>query len=155
MKLVGIARESGPAYRSVNVIDASVVLKWVLPEHGDAGARSLLHDALLGQRSLIAPSLVWYEVFNALRYKSDLTADDIRERVGYLAKTPVATVAFTAATFRDVIELARARQLTVYDATYVALALDQKAPLVTVDAKLRTACSDLRLVIGLDELYLH
>ena len=86
------------------------------------------------------PSLWWFEVRNALI---------VSERRGRLTEGDTATFLHALAHLRvlvdrspeeaDVLELARHRRLTVYDAAYLELARREGAPLATLDATLATA----------------
>ena len=51
------------------LIDASVAVKWYLPEPGERAALRVLTEALDGSRELIAPDWIVAELANALRKK--------------------------------------------------------------------------------------
>jgi predicted nucleic acid-binding protein len=63
----------------VYVVDASVVLKWFLPEKDSGLADSLLEDFLNGDAELIAPDLILLEAANALWKRVEL-ARNFRQR---------------------------------------------------------------------------
>ena len=119
------------------VVDASVALKWFLPEIHDAHARRLLG----GGHTLIVPDLLFPEVGNILwkRVRSgdidEGEADTILQTLGGLPLVvypswPLVTVALT-------IGCQAGR--TVYDSLYLALAIQEKAPMVTADEKFYNA----------------
>ena len=114
------------------VIDASVALKWVLAEPGQAAA-----DALLDE-DLVAPSLWLVEAANALwrrAHRGELSADEAQERLSELFNAPV-----TAVPIEDdlAVAAALAHRLDhpVYDCLYLALAQRERAQLVTADRRL-------------------
>src|SRR5918992_5397045 len=63
------------------VVDASVIVKWFIPEVGDAAAKALL----AGADELIAPELARVEVASALLRKAirqELTGADVASTLG-------------------------------------------------------------------------
>lgn len=118
------------------VIDASVVVKWFVPETHAKEARQLLKH-----HNLLAPDLLFLEVLNVLwqRVKNNLlTQKEATGMIATLLKAPLTIIPSTNLTF-SAFELAIQHNQTMYDCTYVALAIREKAPLVTADAKLYRA----------------
>lgn len=119
------------------VIDASVALKWVIPEQ-DSGAA----EALRGN-DLIAPSLWLTEAANALwRYVSagQLNAEQAARRFAELAGAPVAAItieAHIAAALKIAVELRH----PVYDCLYLAVALAHDTHVVTADRRFAAAAA--------------
>lgn len=113
------------------VIDASVALKWVLAEPGQAAA-----DALLDE-DLIAPSLWLLEAANALwrrNLRGELSVAEARERLSELFNAPVTAIPIeedlTAAA-----GLAQRLGHPVYDCLYLALAMREQTQVVTADRR--------------------
>lgn len=50
------------------VVDASVVIKWFIPENGTAEAGTILNDHLFRREDIFVPELLFYEVVKALRH---------------------------------------------------------------------------------------
>ena len=117
------------------VIDASVVVKWFLPEpHAEEARR-------LRSQELEAPDLLLLEVPNVLwkhtiRGALDLaTAQEAVKTLG-LAPIRLRTVeSLFAHAFRLAIETRR----SVYDCTYLSLAIQVGCPLVTADRRFHDA----------------
>ena len=66
----------------VVVPDTSVVIKWFRQGEILADlALALRQDYLSGAVAAVVPSLLAYELANVLRYKSDLTTEQVREAV--------------------------------------------------------------------------
>jgi predicted nucleic acid-binding protein len=122
---------------SVFVLDASVVLKWFVPEvHSDAARRLL--DA---PHQYLAPDLLFPEAANAIWKKvrrSELTAAEAQRLVVDLSTVAVETIA-TRGLVSDAYALAAATGQTVYDATYLALAVRLETQLITADDRLEKA----------------
>jgi predicted nucleic acid-binding protein len=119
------------------VVDASVAVKWFLPEIHDVPARRLLG----GGHTLIVPDLLFPEVGNILWKRvraGDIAApqaDTILQTLGAMPlivhpSWPLVTVALT-------IGCQSGR--TVYDSLYLALAIQKMAPMVTADEKFYNA----------------
>jgi predicted nucleic acid-binding protein len=121
------------------VIDASVALKWFLPDEAEGKkALDLLEGYLNGRVSLICPSLLGYEVLNGLilagrrgRIPKDIieTAFEGFLQLGIPVKDPFAG-------YSKLIRYCVQANLTAYDASYLVLAEMEKIPLITTDEKL-------------------
>ncbi len=125
----------------IYVLDASVAVKWLLPEPDSAKAVALRDDFLNGIHQFFAPDTFPIEVAHAhtraerkgiiapleatLRLADILTAAPTLH--GYLALLPRA------------VELSSQTRIGVYDCLYVALAERERCELLTADAKLLNA----------------
>lgn len=115
------------------IVDASVALKWVVPEKGVSKAEALLRRP----EDIIAPALVLAEAANALWKK---------RRVGALAVDPEDALREIVHAFVEFVpeELLAPRALSlavildhpVYDCFYLALAEARGGTLITADGKL-------------------
>lgn len=113
------------------VIDASVAVKWFLPEPHAEAARRLL----IGRQKLLAPDLIWAEVGNVLwkRFQRHEITRDVTQRIlRDFRRFPIKT--FAAKTFLESAwELAAQHRTSVYDSLYLALSVGQNCQLVTAD----------------------
>ena len=121
------------------VIDASVGLKWVLPEEDSDQARSLLADGRSMGARFVAPDAYLPEVTNALWARSSLRGDitggearDGLERLFLSLPTLVPSVDLAT----QALELALAFRHAVYDCLYVALAIRLGSTVVTADQRM-------------------
>ena len=116
---------------SVFVVDASLVIKWFVPEiHSDAARRWLgaSHD-------YVAPDLLFSEAGNAVWKKvrrKELDVTEARQLVVDLAHVAVETVA-TRSLLQDALTLALTAGITVYDAMYLTLAARLETEVITGD----------------------
>ena len=119
------------------VVDASVAVKWYLPEIHDAQAKRLL----TGDKKLLVPDLIFSEVGNILwkRVRAEQILETealaILQSMGALplsvsASWPLALVA---------LAIACKTQRSVYDSLYLALAVQENAVMVTADEKFYNA----------------
>lgn len=117
------------------VVDASIVVT-ALADDGPDGDR--VRARLRGER-LVAPHLIDIEVLSAWRRLA--AAGDVDERRGALAMEDFRAIRLDRV--RHVPLMGRCwelrQNLTVYDATYVALAEAMDVALLTADAKLAAA----------------
>ena len=119
------------------VIDASVAVKWFLPELHAVAARKLLSE----KGHLLAPDLIWSEVANVLWKKvqrGELTAEVARGIVREFQHFPLETPS-SKGFLEAAWDIAERFRMTVYDSLYVALAVNRGCALVTADRKLYDA----------------
>lgn len=116
---------------SVFVVDASVVVKWFVPEvHSEAARRWL--DA---SHDYIAPDLVFPEAGSAIWKKirrGELSEDEGQRLVADISAVGVEAVSMRAL-LSDAHALAVATGVTVYDATYLTLAVRLETQVITGD----------------------
>jgi predicted nucleic acid-binding protein len=132
------------------IVDASVAVKWVVPEAGSDRA------AALATCRLAAPDLLDAECANVLWVKvtrGELSETDALTRIAHLVAAPVDRVPcreVATAALKLSIELGH----PAYDCLYLALAIRTAVPLVTADAKfLKAVASHPYLapsIVGLD-----
>jgi len=122
---------------SVFVVDASVVVKWFVPEiHSDAARRLLVLP-----HEYVAPDLLFAEAANTIWKKirrEELTLEEGQRLVADIGQIAVETVSCRALA-DDAHALANATGRTVYDAMYVALAVRFDTRLLTADQRLEAA----------------
>ena len=118
------------------VVDASVGLKWVLPEEHSDVARALLARARREEVQLLAPDAYLPEVTNALWARShlrdDLAPDEARDALDRLVVTLPSLIPSGGLAIQA-LELSFAFGHAVYDCLYVALAIQQGCPVITAD----------------------
>lgn len=129
----------------MTVVDASVVLKWLLEER-EPKAQEVLEKHLSGDDLLVAPELLHYEVGNVLVTKVKLSSQGASDLFDHFLSLEIQTYSLGAEEYRSSLDFAHKYKLTVYDASYLAIALALDIKLVTADRKLATRASPLRIV---------
>ncbi|MGH8800671.1 MAG: type II toxin-antitoxin system VapC family toxin [Casimicrobiaceae bacterium] len=122
------------------VLDASVILAWLLPDERSDVAHSLIRGAL--DEGLRAPSMVLVEVGNALvqAHRRGRIRQSVRdELLAASTSLPIALEPIEAEAMLRAVELATRHALTLYDASYLELALTRRCPLATLDRALAAA----------------
>lgn len=119
---------------SVFVVDASVVVKWFVPEVDSDAARRWLEAA----HHYFAPDLLFAETANTIWKKvrrREIERDAGRRLVADIGRVAVETVACRALA-EDAHAIAQAIGQPVYDALYVALAVRLDTRMITADDRL-------------------
>ncbi len=139
------------------VIDASVAVKWFVSERNTDKALRLKDLYLNGALELIAPTLIYYEVANALRFHPyyRLTETELLNIITVLRDMQI-VIEPTAETWFRAFKTSISEGIAVYDAIYIATSLTLDAKLVTGDERLIERLSEKvkRKVTSLDELNL-
>jgi predicted nucleic acid-binding protein len=122
------------------VVDASVAIKWFVPEiHADA-ARRLLREGM----TLLAPDLIWAEVANGLWRKwrdKELAAEAVEGILNDFRRYPL--YIHSGELLYDVAwPVAQSSGRTFYDSLYLALAANNGCLLVTADLRFFNAVKD-------------
>lgn len=134
------------------VLDNSVTMRWCfgdgMPEDLEYAGRVL--DALSEGTAHVPP--LWHlEVANVLvraEHHGHVNPSHSDAFLALLQKLDVITDAeSTQHVITDVLALARAQNLTAYDAAYLELAKRKQLPLATLDAHLRQACTSAGVTV--------
>jgi predicted nucleic acid-binding protein len=131
---------------TVYLVDASVVVKWFVPEIDNDAVRRLL--AL--PHEYIAPDLLFAETANTIWKKirrEELTAEEGQQLVADIGQIAVETVP-SRALAEDAYAPANATGRTVYDSMYVALAVRLNTRSITADDRLEAALKRIPAVAG-------
>lgn len=116
------------------VVDASVVVKWLVSEKLSEEASGLLKS----DATLVAPALVFAEAANALwaiRRRGDIDVDDMTDAVHALWVAPIATPVSMSRLTPAAARLAADLDHPTYDCFYLALAIQTQYPVVTADTR--------------------
>lgn len=123
------------------VVDASVVIKWFVPEPLSPEARKILDDYRAGALDLVAPDLLNAEVGNIVWKKQTyqgLSADDAKAVIDGFRSLVIAFTP-TPDLLVDAYNLAITHKRTVYDSLYLALSIREACQFVTADERLANA----------------
>ena len=124
------------------VVDASVAVKWVLPETGSDRAAAIR----TADDDVLAPSLVHAEIGSAI-WRAVLRGDvpaaearrDLKVAVGHYRR-----IISLAELVDRALELATRLRHPIYDCFYVALAERERCALITADRRLIAAAKAMK-----------
>lgn len=133
----GRSRVTAPQAVPDYVVDTSVALKWFVErEEADVPQALRLQEAsIAGRCTLRAPDLLLVELANALKLGRKLNVKDILEVLNCVRGFDLTLEAFRWATLAKAVEIASiyGHGVTVYDAYFLAVAIETSSVLVTAD----------------------
>jgi predicted nucleic acid-binding protein len=121
------------------VVDASVAVKWFIPEVGEEDAAKLLGR----KEHLIAPALIRLEVTGAIirRYReghlSEKKAREGTQAWEAMLQNRVVRLVPDAELFADAVQMAFLAKHNLADCLYLAVAKQLAAPVITADVPMR------------------
>lgn len=115
------------------VLDASVVIKWFSFEEYSDKALKLMEMYEEGYVELLAPSLLLYEVINALRYNPGFGIKDVKEALTAIEDLQIRLYPPQKDLMDLSIELAFTYGFTIYDSFYIAVAEISGSTFYTAD----------------------
>lgn len=121
---------------ALTVIDASVLVKWFVEEPDSDKALLLRDDYINGALQLAAPSLIVYETLNALRYTHLFSTRELKEAATTIQNYGLSLHGPERGSIEPAIEAAEKNDLTVYDGSYLGLAMELGADFITADKAL-------------------
>jgi predicted nucleic acid-binding protein len=130
------------------VLDASVTLAWCFRDETGPEATRILEQ--LGEKEAVAPGHWPLEVGNALlagERRKRLRVAETTRLLSILGTLPIEVMDTRPDHVPGLITLARETSLTVYDAAYLNLALQEGFSLATFDEGLRRAAKKLGVVL--------
>ena len=132
------------------VLDASVAVKWFVEEDHSEAARYLLRRFGEGSVDLFAPSILMYEVGNALWRMVDrlklLKAKYAMDTYSSFLQLPIHYSEMTGEDVSDSLGLSLKMGLTLYDMIYLKLSDKLAKTLITADGEiLRKAGKDFKV----------
>jgi predicted nucleic acid-binding protein len=122
------------------VIDTSVILAVIAEEPEKAALVRLARGA-----TLVAPPSVHWEVGNALSAMFKRKAIGLDQALKLLEAFAAIPIRWTDVALKQAVELAARLNIYAYDAYVIACAVNQKAPILTLDNGLRMHARELKL----------
>jgi predicted nucleic acid-binding protein len=122
------------------VLDASVTLCWAFPDESEPVGERAAEILQSPGGSAVVPALWWYEIRNVLivgERRGRITPDGTAFFLNQVKALRIVTA--PAPDDGVLLDLARRMKLTVYDAAYLALAIERNLPLATSDKTLQSA----------------
>ena len=135
------------------IIDSSIGVKTIIPEHDSAKAWQLQSDRRKGIHELLAPDLYLLEVSNILisaHRAGKVSAMDLPfTYVEMFRQQPV--ICPVTAYLPSAFKIASQIRVSMYDAIYLAMSQQENCPLITADQKLINAAPGFSF-LTLDQL---
>jgi len=125
----------------VSVLDASVALRLVLPDEDASTWDGLIRT--LSTTGALAPTVWTYEVASGIsvaQRRGRISPQNAADALEAAARLPIEFVHLRT---HDLVELAHATGLSVYDASYLAVCRMHDLPLASFDARMRDAATSL------------
>ena len=131
------------------ILDASVALAWCFSDESDRYADAVARK-LPSIRSIVP--VIWHlEISNALlvgERRGRCDQSDTSKWTAFLASLSISTEEHSGIRiFGEVLSLARAHNLSTYDAAYLELALRSDLPLATLDGRLKAAAASIGVAL--------
>jgi len=130
------------------VIDSSVIIKWLHKEdekYLDQAAK-ILEDVKNGTVTLYAPELAKYEVGNALLFGKKLSADQAKIPLATFYLLPIQFIIQSEQSANQTYKIAQEAKITYYDASFIALAHQENATLVTDNPKHQGKDKEIKVI---------
>ncbi|MFW9875199.1 MAG: type II toxin-antitoxin system VapC family toxin [Candidatus Thorarchaeota archaeon] len=118
------------------VIDASVVAKWFIEEIYSDKARLLRDKFIYGKIELIAPSLLYFEVLNALKYSQLFNPSELDDAGESLENYGFNIITIKEDIRKHMIKVAVEHEMSIYDASYLGLSIGLSKIFCTADEKI-------------------
>ena len=115
------------------VVDSSVVAKWYLSEPGTDAALAIRDAFATRKLDLKVPTLLVYEVVNALRFSGAFSAVELALAARSLSRYRFEFWRPRGKLLEMAANMSMVKGVTVYDACYVALASIKKCKVITED----------------------
>lgn len=128
----------------IGVLDTSALVRFYLPDGPmPEGLEAFMGKVDLGEAEAVVPNLIWLELSSVLLKKvnrKEISSPEAEELLEHWRQLPLKTMDLTPQV-PEIWRLARQEKLTVYDASFLHLAICFQADLFTADEKLQLAAS--------------
>ncbi len=121
------------------IVDASVILSAFFPDEEQTQAQALIREHVIGRVELVAPTLLLYEVTNAVVQARRRGRISDGQAEGILTSFEGLGIALRPVTWQQMLPPALRFGRSAYDAAYLALAEMAGQPLTTADRRLYNA----------------
>lgn len=130
------------------VTDTSVFIKWLNQdnEQNIEKADKILQEVKAGKTQIFVPELIKYELGNVLLKGKQLAPNQAFVSLGTAYSLPVTFIADSEQQANDTYSLAYSHGLSYYDASFMSLAKNYNATLVTDNLKHQSKDSSIKVV---------
>src|SRR3989338_1693755 len=124
------------------VLDASVILKWFIPEKDRESALRFRDAHAQAREQVIVPLLLFYEIANVIRYRKQLPDQELISVFDILNSLEITALPPSFAEIGEAALYARQKNISVYDAVYVVLAGRLGCNFITADKRLAVSVAE-------------
>ena len=120
------------------VLDASVVLKWILLDGEDlVDEAKRWHDRIAsGELRAVAPESILVEIANVMFWKKRFKKKEITSFLSYLGNGIINVVPYYSFEISELLDIMDQYDLSIYDAYYVSLAKKNDCKVITLDKRI-------------------
>jgi predicted nucleic acid-binding protein len=133
------------------VVDSSVVLSWLFEDESSESSQSILEKIIYKGDTCIAPYLIRFEVPNAIlmAVKRKRISEEIAKKtlIFYDILPIEIDIGSQLLTTKSIYSLGQKHGLTIYDASYLELAMRLSLSLATYDSQLIKAAKIEKVVL--------
>jgi len=120
-----------------NVVDASFVLDFLLPDEQSKYVIEVFEEYKKGQMTLMAPVILPFEIANGLKYAIKTKRINQKMALELLEIFLSLKIDLLTSDMYEVLETSLEKELSIYDAAYITLSQQENLPLLTLDEKLK------------------
>jgi predicted nucleic acid-binding protein len=124
------------------IVDASVILSAFFPDEAQDQAQALIRDHVIGQVQLTAPTLLLYEVTDAVLQARRRARISDEQADGILSSFEGLGIALEPVGWQQMLPLAIRFDRSAYDAAYLALAQLTEQDFITGDSRMYNAVQE-------------
>ena len=130
------------------VVDSSVIVKWLNQQDEKliSQADKILSDAQDQNVMLLAPELAKYEIGNAMLLHKNISVSEAEIIFKDLFLFPIQFIDQSEDLANETYKIAKDSKITYYDASFMALAKQEKAILVTDNPKHQGKAIDIKVI---------
>ncbi len=130
------------------VVDASVAIKWIVPEKDSQQAKLYLHSHLSQKEKILVPELFFYEIANTLTTKFTIPVSNGLALLRKIFQFNLILYHPGQGDIESATRLSREFKTSVYDMLYAVMAQKHNTILITADEKFaaKTKFSHVKLL---------
>ena len=118
------------------IIDANVVVKWFIEENDSDKALYIRDNFIDGKVKLYVPTLLYFEVLNALKYSQLFKPSELDNAGESLENYGFKVITIKNEIRKHMINVAVDYDLSIYDASYLGLSIGLEKMFCTADEKI-------------------
>jgi len=117
------------------ILDTSIIIKWFVQEKDSGQALEIFKEVKKSSLKIVLPKIIILELINALLLGNDYTQEGVRKALDDINDLRPEWVLLDQLLIEDVVKMVSGNKIAAYDAFFIAVAENQKIPLITADKK--------------------